>query len=366
MSLFELLPQNVFNQIALQLSAADVAALALTSHRLNRQATNNSLWLEKISADFGDRALIIDLLSDSGIDITELVTNSSDLVSWGYHQHKKEERADIDESETESEKGSLDSSISEQNTNMLSIPNATLLYGMHCYRDRFIRVFPPSKNDAVKYIKRSEAEIDQIKSMLRDGPQASSEVFSEASYRLLLVQEYFPNSVECYYLWALICFMHNAFKQSLAFLGIGKSIDETFVPIQELSKEVQLISGGVYGTNGESPLLNDKGTGPSVQLSKALSIIFQQLDCDRDGVLNASELASMIKVTNGQPAPRSMILQIISSFGGSIQTKGGRKVPGWDLNSLTSFYISQTLDDPGETRSDLAKFGFDPHTLGRI
>ncbi|KAJ2088500.1 hypothetical protein IW138_004188 [Coemansia sp. RSA 986] len=356
---------NVFIQIALELGVTDLATLSLTNRRLNRFVMGNSdLWLEKISADFGDRDSIVDFLLDAGIDISELAETSSELVPWKNHQScdQKDPKGEVN----------IDRRLCAWNNSTIAeaidpalVLDAKSLYGMHCYRERFTRVFPPSKDDSMQYAKKAESTIDQVKSMLRDGQDASIEVFSEVAYRLMLVQEYFPASVECYYLWALICFMHNAFKSSLAFLDIGCNIDDSFEPIQELAKKVRLISSGVYGVNGDAPLLDPSGTGPSTQLSKALAIIFQQLDSDRDGVLSVSEIANMVQITNGKPAPRSTITQIISAFGGSIQAKSGRRVSGWDINSLTNFYINQSLDDPSETRADLAKFGFDPSTLSR-
>ncbi|KAJ2554547.1 hypothetical protein EV175_002546 [Coemansia sp. RSA 1933] len=363
MSLLERLPNNVFVQIALDLGVADLAALSLTSCRLNRLVMGNSnLWLEKIPADFGDRDSIVSFLMDAGIDISELVDASSGLVPWK-QQHR--EHGDL---ERETDVADQSNGILAVATDLASLAlDEKSLYGMHCYRDRFARVYPHSKDDAMMYAKIAESTIDQVKSMLRDGQEASIGVFSEAAYRLVLVQEYFPASVECYYLWALLCFTHNTFKPALAFLDIGSSIDDSFEPIQELTKRIQLLSHGIYGTNGDdAPLLDPSGTCPSTNLSKALAIIFQQLDSDRDGILNASEIANMVRITNGQPAPRSTITQIINAFGGTLPTKSGCRVSGWDINSLTNFYINQSLDDPSETRTDLAKFGFDPRTLSRM
>ncbi|KAJ2005350.1 hypothetical protein GGI04_002289 [Coemansia thaxteri] len=215
----------------------------------------------------------------------------------------------------------------------------------------------------MNYTKSAEATLDAVKHMLRDGPQASSDIFSEAAYRLVLVQEYYPHSAECYYLWALICFMLNAFKPSLSFLSIGQTINSDFVPLKELAKEVRSIVKGAYGSGNEAPLLNDSGSGPSPQLARALAIIFQRLDTDRDGVLNASELSNMVRLTNGQPPQPAVVSQIIGAFGGQTRTINGRTVAGWNVASLTNFYIAQTLDDPSETRKDLATFGFDPATL---
>ncbi|KAJ2854445.1 hypothetical protein FB639_006373 [Coemansia asiatica] len=205
--------------------------------------------------------------------------------------------------------------------------------------------------------------IDETKQMLRAGPNANIEVFRDAALRLMVVQDSFPNSAECFYLWALMCFMLNSFKPSLRLLEIGHAINAEFSPISELAAEVRSIVETAYGNEGDAPLLNASGSGPSNQLARVLAIVFQRLDNDRDGVLNASEIGKMVKITNGQSPPAAMISQIIHAFGGQIQSKSGRKVTGWDINSLTNFYIAQTLDDPKETRSDLAKFGFDSQTL---
>ncbi|KAJ1735785.1 hypothetical protein LPJ72_001701 [Coemansia sp. Benny D160-2] len=325
---------------------------------------NSDLWLEKISADFGDRKSIVGFLLDAGIDISELVDASTELVPWK-HRHCEQSGSEREMEDDENQCKQNEVTI-EEHDSLVSVPDPALLYGMHCYRDRFVRVFPHSKDDAMCYAKQAESTIDQIKGMLRDGHGASIDVFLEAAYRTMLVQEYFPASVECYYLWALLCFTHNAFQPSLAFLDIGRNIDDAFEPIQDLAHKVRLVLNGVYGSNGEAPLLDGSGSGPSAQLSNALAIIFQRFDSDRDGVLSVSEIASMIQITNGRPAPRSTIQHIIGVFGGRIQTKGGRMVSGWDINSLTDFYIGQSLDDPNETRNDLAKFGFDPSSLSKI
>ncbi|KAJ2910744.1 hypothetical protein GGI21_000564 [Coemansia aciculifera] len=350
LSQLELLPQDVFNRIALDLEAADLATLMLASRRLNRLAHCDELWIEKISADFGDREHIIDVLADAGIDIADLVYQSAELVPWRHQQVAGDNE----------EEGDSDSDSSLSSTSSLYLYTGV---GLKCYRDRFARVFPRAGDDSVNNVKAAESTLAAVKHMLRDGPKASSDVFAEAAYRLVVVQEYFPNSAECYYLWALVCFMLNAFKPSLSFLSIGQSINDDFAPLKELAKEVQSIVAGAYGTGNQAPLLDTAGSGPSPQLAKALTIIFQRLDRDRDGVLSAAELSYMVQQTNGQAPPAAAISQIIRSFGGQCPAMGGRMVQGWNLASLTNFYIAQTLDDPSETRNDMAKFGFDPATL---
>ncbi|KAJ2746395.1 hypothetical protein GGI20_001391 [Coemansia sp. BCRC 34301] len=349
MTSLELLPQAVFNKIAMDLEAADLAMLMLASRRLNHLACCDELWIEKISADFGDREHIIDMLADAGVDIADLVYQSADLAPWR-HQAVAGDKED-DGSDSGSSMSSTDGLYSYSGI------------GMRYYRSRFVRVFPRSGDDSLNNIKSAEATLEAVKHMLRDGPQTSSNVFAEAAYRLVLVQEHHPNSAECYYLWALICFMLNAFKPSLSFLSIGQIINDGFAPLKELAKEVRSIVAGAYGTGSQVPLLDAAGSGPSPHLAKALAIVFQRLDSDRDGVLNATELSHMVRETNGQAPSSAVISQIIGSFGGKVQAKSGHLVLGWNLASLTEFYVAQTLDDPSETRKDLATFGFDPATL---
>ncbi|KAJ1835517.1 hypothetical protein LPJ63_001069 [Coemansia sp. RSA 2711] len=340
----ETLPQDVFNQVALELDAADLGALALVSRSLGKMARCDQLWIERIAADFGDRALIVDLLAEAGVDIAEQIETSTELAPWRL----------APSTQHGNDGDSIDRAFTHTG------------HGLRCYRERLARVFPASEDERVNRVKHFEAEIDQVKLMLRDGPQAGGDVFVEAACRLVLVQEWFPVSAECYYLWALICFMHNALKPALVFLSIGHDINREFVPIHELKAEVQSMADGVFGVSGQAPLLDASCTAPSPQLAKALAIIFQRFDRDRDGVLNASELGAVVRVTNGQPAPAAMVTQIISAFGGQIQARNGRSVMGWDISSLQGFYVAQTMQDPQETRQDLAKFGFDPHTLRNI
>ncbi|KAJ1749262.1 hypothetical protein LPJ55_004136 [Coemansia sp. RSA 990] len=324
----EALPQEIFNRIALALDVADLAALALTSRRLCTMARDDELWLERVAADFGDRGLVVGLLAEAGIDIAELADSSPDLVPW----------------------------------RPALAPSTCGIAGMQCYRDRLARAFPASEDERLARVKHGESEIDQIKQQLRDGPPAD-DVLCEAAFRLLKIQELFPASAECYYLWALICYMRNALFPALQLLDIGQAVNSNFDPIRELRAEVQATADGVFGSGGEAPLLDTTCSEPSPQLAAALAAIFRRFDCDCDGVLNAKELGALVRVSNGQSIPPAAVSQIIHAFGGSVPTRNGRKVSGWDLRSLCSFYVAQSMQDPQETRQDLAKLGFDPQFL---
>ncbi|KAJ2160223.1 hypothetical protein GGF46_002432 [Coemansia sp. RSA 552] len=333
MSLLELLPQDLFNRVALALDVADHASLALVSRRVCALARCSQLWLDRIGSDFGDRALIVDLLAEAGLDIAERVDARSDLAAW---------------------------------RPLLPAQPTPPAYGLQCYRARYSRVFPASEDERLRLVRRFEAEIDQVKLLLRDEQQATDEVAAEAACRLVLVQEYFPASVECYYLWALLCFLRGALRPTLSFVAIGKGLSSDFEPLQELASEAQAAADCVFGVGDEAPLLDPTCAGPSRQLDAALRIIFQKLDRDRDGVLNMAELKAMIKITNAQAATNATVRQVIEAFGGQVRASSGRQVTGWSFDSLVGFYMAQTMQDPKETRQDIAKFGFDPHTLCRI
>ncbi|KAJ1879782.1 hypothetical protein H4R99_005615 [Coemansia sp. RSA 1722] len=345
MATLEALPQEVFNQIALDLETSDLATLALTSRRLQTLSSCDQLWLEKISADFGNRHTILDILNDADIDIAEMALQTTELVPWTLPD-STEQMTDMDDEE-------------EEDQPMFTYTGG----GLRCYRARYTLVFPETESILENNTRRADNLIDETKHLLRAGPDAGPEVFAEAAMRLMIVQDMFPSSVECYYLWALICYMLNKFPPALRFLEIGQQVDADHLPSKELLAEVQMVVDGAYGKKGETPLLNKEGTGPSAQLAKILAVVFQRLDTDRDGVLNAAEIGKMVRITNGQAPNAEMVAQIIHAFGGQVISKNGRRVMGWDLNALTNFYVAQTLDDPKETRSDLAKFGFDPQTL---
>ncbi|KAJ1728397.1 hypothetical protein LPJ61_004056 [Coemansia biformis] len=336
MPVLESLPQDVFIRIAHELDPADLTALALASRALCSRVQCDRLWIEKVAQDFGARGLALDLLAEAGVDIAERVDASADLVPWQLPEHQPDGHGGA---------------------------HGCSGFGMQCYRDRFLRVYPESSDMRASHARNAETMLDQVKLALRDMQQDSDEAHAEAAFRLVLVQEYFPASAECYYLWALICFMRSALGPALALATISHGIDGEFAPAQELLAAVQSTVDSVCGAAGEAPLLDASCSGPSPQLAAAMAVAFQRLDRDHDGVLNAAELAAMVRLTNGQPVPAAMIAQMINAFGGHMRTRSGHVCAGWNLDALTHFYVTQTIQDPGETRLDLERLGFDPHTL---
>ncbi|KAJ2866201.1 hypothetical protein FB639_005042 [Coemansia asiatica] len=134
MTSLETLPQELFNQMALDLEAADLVTLALTSRKLQTLATCDQLWIEKISADFGSRSTIIDILDDAGIEIAETVAHSTDIVPW---------KLSSDERETDS---SISDMEEDEKTQIFSYTGE----GLRCYRARYAKVFPESDDDLMQ------------------------------------------------------------------------------------------------------------------------------------------------------------------------------------------------------------------------
>ncbi|KAJ1935165.1 hypothetical protein EC988_008568, partial [Linderina pennispora] len=131
-SAIESLPQEAFNQIALELEAADLASLAMASRALNRLVGCDELWLEKVSADFGNRGYIVDLLAESGIDLTEHLAASTDLAPWRRQQPVQD---------------TCDWTYTG--------------FGLQCYRERYSRVFPASHDDSMQSTRAAETKLDE-------------------------------------------------------------------------------------------------------------------------------------------------------------------------------------------------------------
>ncbi|RKP09954.1 hypothetical protein THASP1DRAFT_22282 [Thamnocephalis sphaerospora] len=158
---------------------------------------------------------------------------------------------------------------------------------------------------------------------------------------------------ECYYLLAFICYVANAFRPALALLEMGRDADDTYTPIDELEAEVIQLVEKAEGTGDDVPLL--AGRHLSDELARVLTDIFQGFDQDGDQHLSLDELDAFIFFSNGQHAPREFLQHFAANYGAD----AGRLT----LDGFLAFFLQQTLDDPEETRKDLAKHGWNGRTL---
>lgn len=324
----ESLPQDILNKILERLKVPDLLTLSAVSTKLHEKIKCDEPWFAKILDDFGDRQRIIDILAASGVDIEQRVSDNRDcFVPW--------DRQPISD-------------------------NSDTGYGMRCYRDRHLKTMPTNEEIWLRNIRQAKTTIDRAKSMLMNEDQ---DQYTDVAYTLMEVQEYMPHSASIYYLWGWICFTHNSLRHAMELLNISRGLDPDYEPARELIKKIQPILDSAYGGQ---PLLSPDGLAISKQLASVVSQIFSSLDSNSDGVMNKKDVSRLIWLTNGIVPSEQQLLGIINHFGGQIPTKTGAFVKGMDINALSEFYLTQTLEDPEETRNDLAKLGFNSKSLEKI
>ncbi|KAI8048375.1 hypothetical protein BDF22DRAFT_703047 [Syncephalis plumigaleata] len=200
---------------------------------------------------------------------------------------------------------------------------------------------------------RAQDTIDRVREqLLQFQSNGNTDILQQSAETLLDLLDLFPQSAECYHLLAFICFVLNAFTPALAIISMSRAmIDDDYSPIDELETEIIELLEKVQGD--DAPLLSGHELSP--QLKHVLTCIFEQFDKDNDQHWSCNELNAFITASNGQSAPLPFLRQFISNYG----EDAGRLT----FNGLCAFFLQQTLDDPEETRKDLAKHGWDGHTL---
>ncbi|KAK9768295.1 hypothetical protein K7432_001134 [Basidiobolus ranarum] len=194
----------------------------------------------------------------------------------------------------------------------------------------------------------------QVQELLRTFQQQQDmNILVEACLKIFTILDFYPGNAGCYHLLGFICYLLNSLNQALTLLQIGKSIDESYEPIDDLEQEIVGLLDGIEGEEGEQPLLD--GTELSEPLQSVLEGIFRKFDKDNDGALNMSELDGFVYQTNGMHPPPPFFQQLCQMFDSNSQ--------GLTMKGFFEFFLQQTLEDPLETRNDLAKHGYDPKSL---
>ncbi|KAI8997122.1 hypothetical protein BDB01DRAFT_20401 [Pilobolus umbonatus] len=189
---------------------------------------------------------------------------------------------------------------------------------------------------------------EHLKSFQEDG---NPEILTQVASKMIWILDVFPGHAGCYYILGFILFVLNKLDEATLLLQMGRTVDPSFEPIDDLEDEIERISSGY---KGEEELLKDDEL--SEALETVLLEIFKKFDKDKDGALNAKELDNFIFTTNGSHPPATFLRQMGMRFGANAR--------GWlTKNGFLAFYLEQTLDDPSETRNDLAVHGYDPDTL---
>ncbi|ORX96117.1 hypothetical protein K493DRAFT_259972 [Basidiobolus meristosporus CBS 931.73] len=174
-----------------------------------------------------------------------------------------------------------------------------------------------------------------------------------ACQKIFSILDVNPGNAGCYHLLGFICYLLNSLHQALTLLQIGKSIDESYEPIDELEQEIHGLLDEIEGDEGEQPLL--EGNELSEALKSVLEALFSRFDVDQDGALNMTELNEFVFQTNGTHPPPPFFQQLCHIFDSNSH--------GLTKQGFFEFFLQQSMDDPLETRQDLAKHGFDPKTF---
>ncbi|KAK9710501.1 hypothetical protein K7432_008396 [Basidiobolus ranarum] len=203
----------------------------------------------------------------------------------------------------------------------------------------------------------TNAVFGQIQELLKKFQlEQDMDILVEACVKVFSVLDFYPGNAGCYHLLGFICYLLNSLNEALTLLQIGKSIDETYEPIDELQREINKLLDEIEGDEGEQPLL--EGTDLSNPFKAVLEELFDTFDEDKDGALNMEEMDQFVFKTNGLHPPPPFFEQLCQMFNSNQY--------GLTVQGFFEFFLQQTLDDPLETRSDLEKHGYDPKTFVRI
>ncbi|KAI8088925.1 uncharacterized protein BX664DRAFT_331739 [Halteromyces radiatus] len=305
----ETFPDVVVEQLVYLLEPNDLFQLSLTSKTLFSIYSNASVWRSKSLHDFGNLFHIYTLFTTStGLELYPDIQEKFEKEPTDWCRYYLSKNASVNEQEEEKLMDEADSEYA--------------------------------------------AAQAQLKQFQNDGNAA---ILNEVAAKMIRILDVFPAHGGCYYILAFILFVLNQLEEAVILLQMGRSVDSSFEPIDELEEEIQRILKGYGGEEDEPPLLaND--TTLSAPLTEALLEIFSNFDKDKDNALNNKELGNFIYETNGSHPPPPFLRQMGQRFGSNSQ--------GWlTKDGFLAFYLEQTLDDPSETRSDLGVHGYDPHTL---
>ncbi|KAI8330177.1 hypothetical protein BC941DRAFT_404928 [Chlamydoabsidia padenii] len=306
----ETFPDIVVEQLAFLLEPKELLQLSLTSKTLYTICFNNAVWRSKTIHDFGNLFHIYTLFTTStGLELFPDLKERFEHEPSDWRQYYLEKNAAVNDTEDE---GLMDQADKEY-----------------------------------------AAAQTQLKTFQHDGNAA---VLNEVAAKMIRILDVFPTHGGCYYILGFILFVLNQLEEAIILLQMGRAVDPSFEPIDELEEEIQRIIKGYGSTeDDETPLLTDNNT-LSAPLTDTLLEVFDKFDKDKDNALNNRELGNFIFETNGSHPPPPFLRQMGQRFGANAR--------GWlTRDGFLAFYLEQTLDDPSETRNDLGVHGYDPHTL---
>ncbi|KAI9267866.1 hypothetical protein BY458DRAFT_587060 [Sporodiniella umbellata] len=302
----EAFPEVVIEHLAYNLDPKDLDELSLTSKSLYKLLHENNIWRSKTVRDFGDLFEIYTIFNTSASEISldsELVSKfGKEPASWRQYYISKNKQNDEEDA--------------------VLIDQADHEY--------------------------SQAQV-QLKSFQENG---NMNILSHVASKMIWILDVFPAHGGCYYILGFVLFVLNHLEEATILLQMGRAVDPTFEPFDDLEDEIERI---VAGYRGEEDLLTEDNQLSPI-LKDVLSEIFKKFDQDGDNALNTKELDRFIFTTNGSHPPLAFLRQMGLRFGANTQ--------GWlTKEGFLAFYLEQTLDDPSETRNDLNVHNYDPQSL---
>ena len=183
--------------------------------------------------------------------------------------------------------------------------------------------------------------------------EASGEEVGVVASMLLDILDVMPYHIPSFYSLAYISFLLNAFDECQHLIDTGLLLDAKFRPLldlqSQLDEELERIDDA-DDDEEDAPLLDERAR-PSEELKLALREIFTRFDVDKDGALSHAELTQLIRTLNGSDPSPTTLRNLTRNF------KSNKK-NALLLDGFVEFYRRQTVDDPEETRADLAKLGY--------
>ncbi|CAO3688582.1 hypothetical protein G6F70_006663 [Rhizopus microsporus] len=302
----ESFPDVVIEHLAYNLDPKDIDQLSYTSKTLYKTFHNNNLWKSKAVHDFGDLFEIYTIFSTAATGL------SLDPALTKKFQHEPSD-----------------------------------------WRSYYLEKNQQSEQDDPALIDQADQEYASAQAHLKSFQEnGDMSILALVASKMMWILDVFPAHGGCYYILGFILFVLNKLEEAMILLQMGRAVDPTFEPFDELEEEIERI---VNGYKGEEELLTEDNQ-LSEALKQALLEIFNKFDKDQDGALNSKELDQFIFTTNGTHPPPAFLRQMGLRFGANAK--------GWlTREGFLAFYLEQTLDDPSETRNDLGVHGYDPQSL---
>ncbi|KAF1802651.1 hypothetical protein FB192DRAFT_1379143 [Mucor lusitanicus] len=281
---FSKLPSNVIEYIALYLDPKDIVAFGLCSRsQYESILVNEDFWKNKSIHDFGDLFRLYDIfVKSTGLELSNDLSKKfeKEPENWREYYIAKTE------------------SINEADNDIL------LDQGNKEYKDA--RKSLTTLQDDMNY-----------------------SVLVHVASKMLWILDILPGHAGCYYILGFILFIMNQLEDALDILDMGRVVDSSFEPFDELEKEILSIMQNDKQDANDLPLLVNENLSP--ELLRVLFEIFNRFDEDHDECLNPKELDLFVFSTNGQHPPTSFIENMGQRFGANDQgwlTKKGFLVSG--------------------------------------